>query len=85
MAKQSIVISQVLTETGALFGKQNALLTDACKATADVTINTEGEEVEKVTEEVVVLRQKEEVNQLVKYTPESEKKVRIENLQFEQQ
>ena len=85
VAKQSIFISQVLTETGALFWKQNALLTDVCKAIADVTINTEEEEVENVTEEVVVLRQREEVNQLVKYTPESEKKVRIENLQFKQQ
>lgn len=89
VAKQSIVISQVLTETQGLFGKQNALLTDACKASAEVTINADEEEeeqeVENVTEEVVILRQKEEVNQLVKYTPESEKKVRIRNLHFQQQ
>ena len=89
VAKQSIVISSVLSETETMFGKQNAFLADACKATAETAVNQDEEEeeeaAENVTEETVVLRQKDEVNKLAKYTPESEKKVNNRDFQFQKQ
>ncbi|CAF1664350.1 unnamed protein product [Rotaria magnacalcarata] len=81
IAKQSIVISKVLNEAEAVFGKQSAFLADACEATTKAAVDgDDGEEeeetAENVTEEVVILRQKENTNKLSKYTPESEKKQR---------
>ena len=81
VAKQSIVISNVLAESETIFGKQSAFLADACKATAEAAVNKdevdEEEAAENVTEEVVILRQKDTVVKLTKYTPESEKKVSV--------
>lgn len=81
VAKQSIVISNILSETEKIFGKESAFLSDACQATAEATFDSEEAEeeeaAENVTEEIVILRQKDDVNKLVKYTPESEKKVNI--------
>jgi hypothetical protein len=80
VAKQSISIGKVLDEAQSLFGKQNAFLADACKESekASLSENVEEEEEEtdeNVTEEIVVLRSKEDTNKLLMYTPESDKKV----------
>jgi hypothetical protein len=81
VAKQSIIISNVLAQAETIFGKEDVFLDDACKAAAEEAVDEdeieEEEEIaENVNEEVVVLRQKDENNKLTKYTPESEKKVK---------
>jgi hypothetical protein len=81
VAKQSIIVSNVLAKAATIFGKEQAFLADACQATAAAAVDEDEaeddeEEAENVSEEVVVLRQKEDANKLTKYTPESEKKVK---------
>ncbi|CAF1656872.1 unnamed protein product, partial [Adineta ricciae] len=81
VAKQSIIISKVLSEAQTVFGKQNAFLVSACETTKHAAIGEDEEEeeeetAENVAEEVVILRQKEETSKLSKYTPDSEKKKR---------
>lgn len=81
MAKQSIVISTVLAETSTIFGKESAFLAKASEITTKAAISEEENEAEaeetseNITEEVVILRQKDDNNKLAKYTPESEKRV----------
>jgi hypothetical protein len=59
VAKQSIITTKVLSEAETIFGKQNAFLADACKATAtkaavnDGDAEEEEETSENATEEVV--------------------------------
>lgn len=83
MAKQSIVLGKVMSEAESIFGKESAFLADACEESTNaaelaVDLDEETEATENVTEEVVVLRQKEEQpNKMLKYTPESEKKVKL--------
>jgi hypothetical protein len=71
VAKQSIIISNVLAQAETIFGKEDVFLDDACKAAAEEAVDED-----EIDEEVVVLRQKDENNKLTKYTPESEKRVK---------
>ena len=82
VAKQSIVLSKVLAETESLFEKQNAFLADACEASSKASLANDADEEEQeetnenVTEEVVILRQKEDTKSLLlKYTSQSNQKV----------
>ena len=82
VTKQSIVVSKILEETETLFGKQSSFLADACKASAtkasigEDAAEDEEEANENVTEEVVILRQKEETKDFPKYASENDKKVK---------
>lgn len=80
VAKQSIMIDEVMSEAEAVFGKQSSFLADACKESAQAEAMNEDmsedeEATENITEEVVVLRQKEDTYKLTKYTADNEKKV----------
>lgn len=84
VAKQSISIGKVLNEAQSLFGKQNAFLADACKESAKASLSEEIEEDEEieenVSEEVVLLREKEDKNKSTMQTYECDKKVKQKNI-----
>lgn len=80
VAKKHIISEDVLSFAENLFETENAFLADACKqrSTAqqnDENENEEEESTENVTEQVVVLRQRDE-SRVFKYTSDSEKKTR---------
>ena len=80
VAKQSIVLSKVMSEAESLFGKQSQFLSDALQASsqkaslADNQEEVAEEATETVNEEVVIIRQKE-VDK--KFKPIGEKKVSL--------
>ena len=80
VAKKHVITEEIFSRANQFFEAEDAFLADACKqTTVGRDNNAEDEEntevTENVSEEVVVLRQRDE-SQLIKYTPESEKKMR---------
>jgi hypothetical protein len=80
VAKKSVLTEDVLSRATEFFEAEDAFLADACKQTANEHANDEDEDegqeaTENVSEEVVMLRQRDE-SQVTKYTPESEKRTR---------
>lgn len=80
VAKKHILSEEVLSYAEDLFETENAFLADACKERSTAQYNDENddeenESTENVTEEVVILRQRDE-SHVFKYTPDSEKKTR---------
>ncbi|CAF3989486.1 unnamed protein product [Adineta steineri] len=80
IAKKHVITEEVLSRAEEFFEAENAFLADACKQTAashhnDEEVDEEKEAAENVSEEMVMLRQRDE-SQIIKYIPESEKKSR---------
>uniref|UniRef100_A0A914Y194 Uncharacterized protein n=1 Tax=Panagrolaimus superbus TaxID=310955 RepID=A0A914Y194_9BILA len=78
VAKASILIDELITESTEIFGQENAFLDDACKdATEKFEDEDEAEETEEaeetVNEEVVILRQKENIQKLSKFITNNDK------------
>lgn len=78
VAKKHVIAEKVLSEANQFFEAEDVFLGDTSKQTTNDNAEDEDEETEAseaVTEEMVMLRQRDE-SKIVKYTPQSEKKMR---------
>ncbi|CAF3189831.1 unnamed protein product [Rotaria sp. Silwood2] len=78
VAKKHVNTEEVLSRANQFFEAEQSFLADTSKQTANENAEDEDEETEaneNVTEEMVMLRQRDE-SQVIKYTPDSEKKTR---------
>jgi hypothetical protein len=75
IAKESIVVSNVLSEAKSIFGKHNALHQDKSRSKYDDEAEEEEEATENVAEEVTVIRQAESLKKVSEKINESGKKV----------
>ena len=78
VAKKHVITEEILSRANQFFEADDVFLTDMCKQTMIESAEDEDEETEvseNVTEEMVMLRQRDE-SQVIRYTPENEKKTR---------
>lgn len=80
VAKKHVITEEIFSQANEFFEAQDLFLIGTCEQTTNARDNAEDEDeeaeaTENVTEEVVVLRQRDE-SQVAKYTPESERKIR---------
>uniref|UniRef100_A0AC34F083 Uncharacterized protein n=1 Tax=Panagrolaimus sp. ES5 TaxID=591445 RepID=A0AC34F083_9BILA len=80
VAKQSIIAEEIMSNADELFANEEMFLSDACKevslTNAEAEEEEEAEEQETVAEQVVILKERDDNEKIVRYTPGAEKKLR---------